>query len=348
MPGGTGGPADTVDPGVLHGSAAGQVRCAGVEPVGTADQHPGAERCVELVPGEGEVVDVVRGDVDPPVRRQLGGVDDDPGAVFVGQGGQGPDRQDLAGDVGGAGDGEQADAAVGEFPAEQFQRGGEGGRGDDAAVRHPLPGQEVGVVFDVEVEHLAGVHAVDDGQAAGQQVQRIGGVPGEDHRIVRAAAHEVADNGAGVLVDRGADLGGIAGAAVDAGVERQDFVEVGRDHGQGRGRGAVVQVGVADVAALDQRCLDLGAGHRGQRPAGDGEPRIGTGLAGAGLEFGGGGNSGSRHGTSLEKDPTYRGSALAGSVPDRPGRHPGHPTANGGLPASKPGFRAGTRDLFRA
>ena len=141
------------------------------------------------------------------------------------------------------------------------------GGGDDAAVRHPLPGQEVGVVLDVEVEHLAGVHAADDGQAAGQQVQRIGGVPGEDHRIVRAAAHEIADNGAGVLVDRGADLGGIAGAAVDAGVERQDFVEVGRDHGQGGRRGAVVQVGVADVAALDQRRLDLGAGHRGQRPA---------------------------------------------------------------------------------
>ena len=234
MPGGTGGPADSVNPGVLHGSAAGQVRGAGVEPVGTADQHPGAERRVELVPGEGEVVDVVRGDVDPPVRRQLGGVDDDPGSVFMGEGGQGPDRQDLSGDVGGAGDGEQADAAVGEFPAEQFQRGGEGGGGDDAAVRDPLPRQQVGVVFDVEVEHLAGVHAVDDGQAAGQQVQGIGGVPGEDHRIVRPAAHEIADNGAGVLVDRGADLGGIAGAAVDAGVVRQDFVEVGRDHGQGR------------------------------------------------------------------------------------------------------------------
>ena len=286
MPGGPGGPADRVDPGVLHGSAAGQVRGAGVEPVGTADQHPGAERRVELVPGEGEVVDVVRGDVDPPVRRQLGGVDDDPGAVFVGQGGQCPDRQDLTGDVGGAGDGEQADAAVGEFPTEQFQRGGEGGGGDDAAVRHALPRQQVGVVFDVEVEHFAGVHAVDDGQAAGQQVQGIGGVPGEDHRIVRAAAHEIADNGAGVLVDRGADLGGVAGAAVDAGVERQDLVEVGRDDGQRRGRGAVVQVRVADVAALDERRLDLGAGHCGQRPAGDGEPRLGAGLGGGGWRSG--------------------------------------------------------------
>jgi len=28
-----------------------------------------------------------------------------------------------------------------------------------------------------------------------------------------------------------------------------------------------------------------------------------------------------------------------------PGRHPGHPTAEGGLPTSKPGLRAGTRDL---
>ena len=37
--------------------------------------------------------------------------------------------------------------------------------------------------------------------------------------------------------------------------------------------------------------------------------------------------------------------ALARADWPGPGRHPGHPTAEGGLPASKPGLRAGTRDL---
>ena len=32
-------------------------------------------------------------------------------------------------------------------------------------------------------------------------------------------------------------------------------------------------------------------------------------------------------------------------LPCRPGHHPGHPTAVGGLPASKPGLCAGTHDL---
>ncbi len=250
--------------------------------------------------------------------------------------GQGPDRQDLSGDVGGAGDGQQADAAARELVPQPVHGGREGGGGHDAAVRDVLPGQEVGVVLDVEVEDLARGPSVTERQAAGQQVQGIGGVAGEDHGIVRPAAHEVPHDVAGVLVDGGADLRCVAGAAVHARVVRQDFVQVGRDHGQGRGGGAVVEVGVAGVAAGDQRGLDFGPGDGGQRAAREG------------VEFGGSGKNGSCHGTSLEQDPTSWESALAGSVPDRPGRHPGHPTANGGLPASKPGFSAGTRDLHRA
>ena len=164
------------------------------------------------------------------------------------------------------------------------------------------------------------------------------------------AADEVTHDVPGVLVDRRADLGCVAGAAVDAGVERQDFVEVGGDNREGRGGGAVVQVGVADVAALDQRGLDFGAGDGGERPAGNGKPFAEQGC-GAGADAGGRGLGETVAvvtETSLERDPSSRESALAGSVPDRPGRHPGHPTANGGLPASKPGFRAGTRDLLRA
>ena len=83
-----GGPADAVEPGFADGAAAGEVRSAGVEPVGAAHQDAGAERRVELVAREGEVVDVVRGDVDAAVRRELCGVHDDPGAEFVGQRGE--------------------------------------------------------------------------------------------------------------------------------------------------------------------------------------------------------------------------------------------------------------------
>ena len=267
VPGGPGGPADGVEPGVADGAAAGEVRGAGVEPVRPPHQNAGAERGVKLVPREGEVVDVVRGDVDPPVRGQLRGVDDDPGAVFVRQCGQGPDRQDLPGDIGSAGDGQQAHTAVRELVPQAVHGGREGGGGHDAAVRDILPGQEVGVVLDVEVEDLARGPAVTQRQAAGQQVQGIGGVAGEDHGIVRPAAHEVPHDVPGVFVDGGADLRCVAGAAMHARVVRQDFVQVGRDYRQGRGGGAVVEVGVAGMAAGDQRGLDLGPGDGGQRAA---------------------------------------------------------------------------------
>ena len=162
-----------------------------------------------------------------------------------------------------------------------------------------------------------------------------------------AAAHEVPDDVAGVFVHGRADLRCVAGTAVDAGVERQDLVEVGRDHRKGGGRCTVVEVGVADVAALDQRGLDFGAGDGGK-----GASRNGGQLAGKGCAvvvfWMAGETVAVVTETSLEKDSRYRESALAGSVPDRPGRHPGHPTANGGLPASKPGFSAGTRDLLKS
>ena len=50
------------------------------------------------------------------------------------------------------------------LPARRFQGGREGGGGDDAAVRHLLPGQQVGVVLDVQVEDFAGGPAVPRGR----------------------------------------------------------------------------------------------------------------------------------------------------------------------------------------
>ena len=72
---------------------------------------------------------------------------------------------------------------------------------------------------------------------------------------------------------------------MDAGVVRQDLIEVGRDHGEGGGRGAVVEVGVADVAALDQRSLDFSAGDGGQRASGNGGKFAGKCCAAAAAVF---------------------------------------------------------------
>src|SRR5438094_538174 len=49
--------------------------------------------------------------------------------------------------------------------------------------------------------------------------------------------------------------------------------------------------------------------------------------------------------SSAVRGTPARGPRLPVARRDRPGLHPGHPTAVGGLPASKPGLRAGTHDL---
>ena len=73
----------SVHRGAANRAAAGEVRRRGVEPVPPTDEHPRAVRRVELVAGEGEVVDADRGDVDPTVRDELRPVDRDAGAVAV-------------------------------------------------------------------------------------------------------------------------------------------------------------------------------------------------------------------------------------------------------------------------
>ncbi|MDI2021754.1 hypothetical protein PJL18_02275 [Paenarthrobacter nicotinovorans] len=91
------------------------------------------------------------------------------------------------------------------------------------------------MVLNVQVQDLAGKPAVDLREAAGQQVQGVRGVPGKDHRIVCTSANEVTDDVPGILVDGGADLRGEACPAVNAGVVREDLVEVGGNNCQRRG-----------------------------------------------------------------------------------------------------------------
>ena len=98
------------------------------------------------------------------------------------------DRQHLAGDVGRPGDGDQGRRARGELGPQ-----GDEGRplrrtGQDAAVAPALPGQQVGVVLDVEYDDVPCPARARD--AAGEQVQRVGGVAGEDHDVVAAGADE--------------------------------------------------------------------------------------------------------------------------------------------------------------
>lgn len=89
------------------GATAGEIRLRLPEPVGAAREHPGAERRVQLVTGEGDPVHVQLRDVHGVVGGELRGVEDHAGAVGVRDGGQFPYGPQLAGDVGGAGDADQ-------------------------------------------------------------------------------------------------------------------------------------------------------------------------------------------------------------------------------------------------
>ena len=157
--GGARGPRDAVGRDARRRAAAAQVGRAGVEPVAASGQHAGAERRVQLVAGEGDVVDAAGGDVDGPVRRELRRVDEHAGAVPLGDGHHIGQRPQLTGDVRGAGDDDQ--------PVRRDRRGQRGGevlqrvldarrhreRRDLDAARL-LPGQQRRVVLGLEDEHL--------------------------------------------------------------------------------------------------------------------------------------------------------------------------------------------------
>ena len=165
------------------GAAAREVRLGLPQPVGAAREDAGAEGRVQLVPGEGDPVDVEVLDGDGVVRGELGGVEHDPGAVRVGGGGELTHGPQLAGDVRGARDADQG-RAVGVAVGEGALQGRDGlaGRARGVEVRHPgvPPRQQRGVVLGLEDEDLA-----VGGEGGGEQVERVGGRPGEDDLVVR-------------------------------------------------------------------------------------------------------------------------------------------------------------------
>ena len=205
------------------------------------------------------------------------------------------DRPQLAGDVRGAGDDDQPRAGGGgrERVAQQRQRVGDAAGDGQAHRAARVPGQQRGVVLGLEDEH-GGVA----GQAAAEEVERVGGVAGEDDQVLRAGADERADLGAGLLVPARGDLGGVAVAAVDRGVGAQGDVDRRLDRLQRRGAGGVVEVGVVHDRAVQRRHAQVlrhragrswrtGRGPAPVRRAGGHAPA--RGACGRGCRDGGGG-----------------------------------------------------------
>ena len=86
------------------------------------------------MPREREPVRAERDEVDRAVRRQLGGVDEQPCAVGVREGGRAGDGQQLAGDVRGPGQGDEGDVAAAQLGLEARERLVDRPRVRDAAV----------------------------------------------------------------------------------------------------------------------------------------------------------------------------------------------------------------------
>jgi hypothetical protein len=273
------------------------------------------------VPGQRQVVRAGRGQVDPAVRGQLRGVDDDPGAGRVGQLHDPAQRRHLAGHVGRPGHRDQRERLALQRVGEPVEGLPDGRRG----LQHPPgpPGQQGRVVLEVEPQHRPG-------DAPGQQVQRVGGVAGEHHDVVLAGPDERGDGVAAALDDGGAHLRGVPGAAVHAGVVRQQFGHVVGDRAQGRGARRQVEVGRAHPL-----------------PGDEGDPQVGPHQVGQGGGAGGGQHSG--HGSPPDRGLGPGGGRVRACrrMGTAAGSSPGAPHRGGGLPASEPGLGAGALDLFR-
>ena len=142
--------------------------------------------------------------------------------------------------------------------ASSFGRGGRVEGGDDLvdgeravgrafdkpATSDTGPGQQVGVMFDDGGDDdVVGVEA----KAVGEVVDGFGGVAADDRHVLSGLGPpgEAQDGGAGsfVGVRRGARL--VAGAAVDAGVPRDEVVHASRHGWQRVRRGRAVEVDVS-------------------------------------------------------------------------------------------------------
>ena len=215
-----GRPFDAVGGDVAHRAATREVRPAGVEPVRAPGENARAVRGVDLVAGEGDVVDVPGGDVERAVRRQLRGVERDPRAVAVREPGDLLDRPHLARHVGGARhrDERGASAERAQLRLQRVER--LRGARRDRQVAHVAapPRQQVRVVLARERQHRRAWR-----QRARQQVEGVGRVAREQHEIVVARADERVHDLARPRVRLGAHERGEARPAVHAAVVGQQL-----------------------------------------------------------------------------------------------------------------------------
>ncbi len=139
-----------------------------------ADERTGAERRVELVAGDREVVDPRLGHRQRAVRRELGGVDEQLRAVRVGELREFLERPDLTGHVRGAGDGEQVDRRRAQRLRRDLEQLVGRGRERQHVQVVAAPGEHVRVVLDRGREHPRARR-----KGGGEDVDRLGRVANE-------------------------------------------------------------------------------------------------------------------------------------------------------------------------
>ncbi len=223
----------------LDRATAGQERIAFGECRSGADQDPGAEGRIHLVPAPRDEVRIRR---DRSVGGELRGIDHDRHAPLVSQPDDGIQRRLPAGDVGGAGDGEEAG------PGTLVER-----RGHVPQLEHPVaaaldvpapgdppPRKEVGVVLDDRrPDDVVGSEA----EPVRQVIDGLGGVPADDGDVVTPLpAGERQSGVAGRLVGGRRGSGLRSRSPVDAAVAGQELHHPLDHGGEGGGGGSVVQV----------------------------------------------------------------------------------------------------------
>ena len=257
------GPDDAVERHELDRAAAVQQRRGVAEPADGPDERAGAERRVELVAREREEVDARGGHVDRPVRRELRGVDEQPRAVAMRDGGEPRERPHLAGDVRRAGHRDEVERGRARAARARRRRTARRRTRGTAAVRRSWRRQ--GSMLAWCSTGLLSTRAPAGSAAASTLIASVvlrtkttsspAGAPTN-------SAHDVAR----ALERLGGDLRLAPAAAVDAAVpghERLHGVPDLRQRGRARG---VVEVHVAARAAV--RAHDLGVGSE--------EPHVGA------------------------------------------------------------------------
>ena len=197
------------------------------------------------------------------MRRELGGVDDDTGAVLVRRGDDRRQRHQLPRHVARPRDGDEIDVGT---------RQRRPHHGDEllACRRHgdldrtvPAPWQEVGVVLGVEREHGRSCR-----QGGGEEVERIRRVPRQHDGVVGTGPDVTADEIPARGEQLGAHDGREPGAAVHAARPRQQVVHRCGDRDEGGRAGRQVEVDGAHAASVDERDHQLGADDGEQRCGG--------------------------------------------------------------------------------